>query len=181
MKNKRVEIVLGVTGSIAAYKAAELTRLMIKAGWGVSVVMTESATKFVAPLTFQTLSQRQVTTSAFTSIETWMPDHISLADLADVLVIAPCTANMLAKLACGLSDDALSATALACRAQKVIAPAMNDGMWEHAATRANMSVLRERGAHFVEVASGDLACGRVGQGRMAEVADVFSAIEAFVK
>jgi phosphopantothenoylcysteine decarboxylase/phosphopantothenate--cysteine ligase len=181
MKKKQPEIILGVTGSIAAYKAAELLRCMMKAGWGVSVVMTEAATRFVAPLTFQTLSQRQVATTAFAPVETWMPEHVSLADRADLLVIAPCTANMLAKLAHGLADDLLSATALACRAPVVVAPAMNDGMWAHAATQANLDLLRARGVRIIDVGCGDLACGRTGQGRMAEVADVFAAVREMLK
>ena len=176
MKGQHPEIVLGVTGSIAAYKAAELVRLMIKAGWGVSVVMTAAAVKFVAPLTFQTLSQRQVTTSFLEEAESWMPEHISLADRADLLVIAPCTANMAAKLAQGLADDALSSTALACRAPLVLAPAMNDGMWAHPATRENLDRLRARGARIIDAGTGELACNRSGKGRMADVAEIFAAL-----
>lgn len=177
MSAKQPEIVLGVTGSIAAYKAAELLRLMIRAGWGVSVVMTEAAARFVTPLTFQTLSQRKVTTTAFAPVETWMPEHISLADRADVLVIAPCTANVIAKLAHGLADDVLSSTVLASRSTKVIAPAMNDGMWANEATQDNLATLRRRGMRIVAVGTGDLACGRTGEGRMAEVATVFAAVQ----
>lgn len=180
-KSAKPEIVLGVTGSIAAYKAAELLRLMVRQGWEVSVVMTAAAARFVAPLTFQTLSRRPVTCNPFEEPEDWMPGHIALADRADVLAIAPCTANVIAKLAHGLADDALSATALACRAPLVVAPAMNDGMWAHAATQANIATLRERGARIVEVGCGDLACARIGQGRMAEVGEVLAAIAAALK
>ncbi|MDD5705990.1 MAG: flavoprotein [Kiritimatiellae bacterium] len=179
-KRKTPEIVLGVSGSIAAYKAAELVRLMVKRQWRVSVVMTPSATRFVTPLTFQTLSRNPVVVDHLDVPETWMPEHIALADRADVLAVAPCTANVLAKLAHGLADDALTATALACRAPLVIAPAMNDGMWANPATQANVETMRARGAHMVAVGSGDLACGRVGEGRMAEVADIFAAVEQLV-
>ena len=181
MKGKRPEIVLGVTGSIAAYKAAELVRMIVKAGWGVTVVMTEAATKFVTPLTFQTLSQRRVTTTSFAPVETWMPEHISLADLADIFLVAPCTANVIAKLAHGLADDYLTSTALACTAPLVVAPAMNDGMWCHPATRENLQTLVSRGATVVEVGNGDLACGRSGEGRMAETARIFEVVERMLK
>lgn len=179
MKSKTVpEIVLGVTGSIAAYKAAELVRLMVKAGWGVHVIMTAAAARFVTPLTFRTLSRRPVILDAFDDPEEWVPGHISLAEQASVLVVAPCTANVLAKLAHGLADDALAATALACPAPLVLAPAMNTGMWDHPATAANLALLRQRGAHIVESETGDLACGTHGKGRMAEPGRVMQAIEA---
>lgn len=175
------EIVLGVSGSIAVYKAAELVRLMVKEGWGVSVVMTACATRFVTPLTFRTLSQRPVSLDMFQEPENWMPGHISLADRADLLVIAPCTANVMAKLAHGLADDVLTATALACRGPLLVAPAMNDGMWCNPATRANLEILRERGASIVTVGQGDLACGRTGEGRMAEPAEILAAIRERLK
>ena len=181
MTKRQPEIVLGVTGSIAAYKAVELLRLMVKAGWGVSVVMTEAATRFVTPLTFQTLSQRKVTTTSFTPVEIWMPEHISLADRADLLVVAPCTANTLAKIALGLADNSLTDTVLACRAPKVIAQAMNDGMWTNPATQANVGTVRARGIRVVNVGSGDLACGRAGQGRMAEPATIFNTIQEMLE
>ncbi len=173
---KTPHIVLGVTGSIAAYKAAELVRLMKKRGWDVSVVMTAAAAKFVGELTFRTLSGNPVAVDMFAESVEWMPDHISLADRADVLAIAPCTANVLAKLAHGLADDLLSAVALACRAPLVIVPAMNDNMWDHPATRDNVRTLKERRAIWVEPAVGDLACGREGRGRMAEPAVIVEAI-----
>lgn len=159
-------IVLGVTGSIAAYKAAELARLMIKREWEVSVIMTQAATRFVGELTFKTLTRRPVVTDMFAETEAWRPTHISLADLADALVIAPCTANVMAKLAHGLADDALTATALACVAPLVIAPAMNDRMWDHPATRENLRILKTRKTLIVEVAKGELACGYEGRGKM---------------
>lgn len=171
------EVVLGVTGSISAYKAAELVRLMMKRGWGVSVVMTDAATKFVTPLTFQTLSRRQVAIDSFSSLGEWEPNHIALAKRADALVIAPCTANVLAKLACGIADDELSATAIACRAPLIVAPAMNDAMLEHPATQANLETLRKRGAIIVSPEVGELACGVQGRGRLADLSDIIEAIE----
>ncbi len=173
---KTPEIVLGVSGSIAAYKAAELARLMIHAGWGVSVIMTRSATRLVGPLTFQTLTRRSVTVDLFDEPESWTPEHVALADRADALVIAPCTANVIAKLVSGLADDALTSTALACTAPLVVAPAMNVHMWEHPATRANVAVLQQRGAIVVDVGTGDLACGYQGQGRMAEPMQIIKVV-----
>ena len=170
-------IVLGVSGSIAAYKAGELVRLMMRRGWEVSVIMTRAAEEFVSPLTFQTLSRQPVGTGLFQEKDGWHPEHISYADRADVLVIAPCTANVMAKLASGLADDLLSCTALATRAPLVIAPAMNDNMWAHPATRANRDTLKVRGANFVEVGSGELACGREGEGRLADLNDIMKMVD----
>lgn len=174
------EIVLGVTGSIAAYKAAELVRLMVKAGHGVSVVMTRGAAEFVTPLTFQTLSRRPVATGLFDPVAAWEPRHVSLAQGADVLVIAPCTANVIAKLAHGIADDALTATALACRAPLVVAPAMNDGMFANPATQANLATLRGRGVAIVAPSDGELACGSRGPGRLAPLEDIMAAVEAAI-
>jgi len=176
MKN----IVLGITGSIAAYKACELTRLMIKAGWNVRVIMTSAAQKFVTPLTFQTLSRNPVGLDQFALPENWEPGHISLAERADVFIIAPCTANCVAKLAHGLADDLLTATALATRAPIVIAPAMNDGMWDNPATQENLQTLRRRGVSIVEPTDGELACGKCGKGRMAEAREIFEKISTLV-
>ena len=162
-------IVLGVTGSIAAYKAAELVRLMIIKKWEVSVVMTQAATRFVGELTFRALTRRPVVLDMFQETETWRPTHIALADWANVLVIAPCTANVMAKLAHGLADDALSATALACQAPLVMAPAMNEKMWNHPATRENLRLLKSRGVVVVDVEQGELACGCEGRGRLASL------------
>lgn len=170
------EIVLGVTGSIAAYKAAELVRMMVREGWGVHVVMTDGATRFVTPLTFQTLSRNPVATGMFDEVRDWRPNHVSLAQAADVLCIAPCTANVIAKLAHGIADDELTATALACRAPLVIAPAMNDAMFEHPATQANIALLRERGAVIVEPGVGELACGSGGRGRLAALEDILGCV-----
>jgi phosphopantothenoylcysteine decarboxylase/phosphopantothenate--cysteine ligase len=174
MQKKR--IVLGVTGSIAAYKAAELVRLIRKNSWDVSVVMTEAATHFVGELTFRTLSGNPVAVKMFDKISDWRPEHIALADSADVLVIAPCTANVIAKLANGFADDMLSAVALACKAPLLVAPAMNKNMYSNHATQKNLETLVSRGAIIVEPDTGDLACGYEGKGRMAEPAEIFKNI-----
>jgi len=179
-QSKPIEVVLGVTGSIAAYKAAELVRLMVKAGWNVHVVMTEAASRFVTPLTFRTLSRNPVGVDAFDEPDDWMPGHIALAERADVVVIAPCTANVLAKMAHGLADDLLTATVLATRAPVVIAPAMNTGMWENQATQANLATVRSRQALIVEAVAGELACGTTGPGRMAEPEAVLEAVQRVV-
>jgi len=170
MRGRR--IVLGVTGSIAAYKACEIVRRFITGGFEVNVVMTAAATAFVTPLTFRTLSRNPVWTGLFDDVAAWEPGHISLAESCDALVIAPCTANVVAKLANGLADDALTALALACRKPLLIAPAMNVAMLEHPATEANLAVLRERGACVLEPGTGDLACGTTDKGRMPEPAEV---------
>lgn len=170
-------IALGVTGSIAAYKACELARLFVKAGAEVSVVMTDAARQFVAPLTFKTLSRRSVATGLFEAPETWVPGHVSLADWCDALVVAPCTANSAAKYALGIADDILSSLVLACRKPLVLAPAMNEGMLDSPATRANLATLRARGAVVLDCGEGELACGVEGRGRMPEPPEVFRAVE----
>lgn len=180
MSSKK-NVVLGVTGSIAAYKAAELVRLMTKKDWDVSVVMTEAATHFVTELTFRTLSRRPVAVEMFPRSIEWVPEHIACADRADLLCIAPCTANVAAKLAHGLADDQLTCTALACKAPLVIAPAMNVNMWEHPATQANVKVLRDRGARIVECGTGELACGWEGKGRMADPEAIVAAVAAVLE
>lgn len=168
-------IVLGVTGSIAAYKACELTRLFVKDGHDVRVTMTQAGTRFVSPLTFRTLSRNPVAIDMFDEPEEWIPGHISLAECASLMVIAPCTANVVAKLAHGLADDMLTATALAVRAPLLIAPAMNSGMWDNPATQANLATLASRGTTIVDAGTGDLACGTSGKGRMADAQAVFDA------
>ena len=171
-------ILLGVTGSIAAYKAAELVRLMQKKAWDVSVVMTKAATEFVSELTFRTLSKNSVGIKMFGKHESWYPKHISLADKADVMVIAPCTANVIAKLAHGIADDLLTCTALALNTELIVAPAMNERMWNHPATRANVETLKSRGIHIVDVGKGELASGDKGYGHIAEPAIIISEVES---
>jgi phosphopantothenoylcysteine decarboxylase/phosphopantothenate--cysteine ligase len=167
-------ILLGVTGSIAAYKACELTRLFVKGGHDVHVLMTQGGTRFVTPLTFRTLSRNPVALDLFDEPDEWVPGHISLAERADLLVVAPCTANVTAKLAHGLADDLLTATALATKAPLLLAPAMNTGMWENPASQANLATLAARGVTLVEAGTGDLACGTTGKGRMAEAQEIFA-------
>ncbi|MBI4660422.1 MAG: phosphopantothenoylcysteine decarboxylase [Verrucomicrobia bacterium] len=161
-------IVLGVTGSIAAHKAADLASLLAKQGCDVRVVMTADAVRFITALPFKTLSRHPVVTDLYDEEEGWKPTHIELADLADLLLIAPATANTIAKLALGLADDALSCIALALnpKAKILIAPAMNGKMWLHPATRHNVAVLKERGAEFVGPDEGLLSCGYEGLGRL---------------
>ena len=170
-------IILGVSGSIACYKAAELASRLTQAGRNVNVVMTKHATEFVAPLTFQTLSRNPVTTGIFDEKESWRPGHISLADSADLLLIAPATANTIAKLACGVADDALTSIALATQAPLLIAPAMNGKMWMHAATQENIARLKSRGARFVGPEEGLLACGYEGIGRLWETGGILEEVE----
>ena len=170
------EIVLGVTGGIAAYKSAVLVSRLRHLGASVHVIMTRNATEFVSPLTFQTLSANQVVTDTFQAPEYWNVEHVALAKLAEIFVIAPATANIMAKMACGIADDMLSTTVLATRAPILVAPAMNTGMWNAAATMANVKTLRERGVMFVGPESGILACGDEGAGRMSEPDDIADAI-----
>lgn len=164
-------VVLGVTGCIAAYKSAEIVRGLQKAGVRVKVVMTEHACEFIGPTTFRALTREPVAVGLFD--EPGDPiHHISLAQEADAMLIAPCTANVLAKLACGIADDLLTTTALALTSPLVIAPAMNVHMYENAATRKNMGVLHTRGAMFIEAEDGYLACGDTGKGRLADVDEI---------
>lgn len=171
------KIVLGVTGGIAAYKSAEIVSRLRHLGAEVHVIMTENAAKFVAPLTFQTLSANPVVTDTFATPETWNVEHVALAKLADIFVIAPATANILAKMACGIADDMLSTTVLATKAPVLAAPAMNTGMWTAPATAQNVETLRNRGVHIIGPGSGMLACGDEGAGRMSEPEEIVAEIE----
>ena len=166
---------MGVTGSIAAYKAAELVRLFVKNGDEVHVILTPAACEFVRPLTFQTLSRNPVSVEQFAAPAEWKPEHISLADCADLVVVAPATANTLAKMRYGLADNLLTATLLATKAPIVVAPAMNTGMWESAVTQENLAALKARGVTVVEPGDGELACGVKGKGRMMEPEKIFAA------
>jgi phosphopantothenoylcysteine decarboxylase len=161
-------IVLGVTGSIAAYKAAEITSRLAKQGANVNVVMTSDAQRFITPLAFKTLSRNPVVTDLYDEQEGWKPMHIKLADEAGLLLVAPATANFLAKLAHGLADDALSCIALAINPGTpiLIAPAMNGKMWLHPATQQNVQTLRSRSIHFIGPEEGMLSCGYEGLGRL---------------
>src|SRR5437660_4144239 len=165
-------IVLGVTGSIAAYKSAELAGLLVKQSHNVFVVMTRDAVEFITPLTLQTLSKNPVATSFFDEKENWRPGHIELADRASLLLIAPATANVIAELAHGLAGHPLAAIALATRAQILIAPAMNGKMWEHPATQKNVSTLKKRAVEFIGPDAGLLSCGYEGMGRLEAVEQI---------
>ena len=160
------KILLGVTGSIAAYKAVELVRLFVKNGDAVNVIMTPAACEFVKPLTFQTLSRNPVYVEQFAPPVSWKPEHISLAESADLVVVAPATANTIAKMRYGLADNLLTSVLLATRAPVAIAPAMNTGMWESPVTQENIAALRQRGVTVIEPVDGELACGVKGKGRM---------------
>jgi phosphopantothenoylcysteine decarboxylase / phosphopantothenate---cysteine ligase len=172
-----INILLGVTGGIAAYKSAELCRLFVKAGASVQVVMSEAATEFITPLTFQTLSGKPVHVSMFGRVESGV-EHIDLATAAELLVIAPATADYLARAATGRASDLLSSVTLAFTRSVLAAPAMNTGMWDNPATQANLETLAGRhGWHFVSPGVGELACGTTGKGRMAEPEQIFAAAQ----
>lgn len=174
-------IVLGVTGGIAAYKAVILTSMLVKNGYQVWVVMTESATKFVTPLTFQTISRNPVYIDTFEEREPNVVSHIEIADKADLVVIAPATANMIGKLANGIADDMLSTVLMATTAPVVIAPAMNIHMYTHPAVTENMQKLKNWGYQFIDAAEGSLACGYTGKGRLEEPEAIFAWIEQYFK
>ena len=168
-------IVVGVAGGIAAYKAAELVRALVKLGASVRVVMTQAAQEFITPLTLQSLSQQPVATDTFDLSQEQTIGHIQVADWAELLVIAPATADIIARLAHGLANDLLSTVALACRAPLLLAPAMNVNMWQHPATQANLQLLVARGVFTCGPDAGALACGWIGSGRMMEAADIAAA------
>jgi phosphopantothenoylcysteine synthetase/decarboxylase len=172
--SKSKNIVLGVTGSIAAHKAADLASLLTKNGCAVRVVLTAEAQRFITPIPFQALSRHPVVTELFDQEEGWKPAHIELADEADLLLIAPATANTIAKLAHGLADDALTCIALALNpmAKMLVAPAMNGKMWLHPATQQNVATLKSRGVEFIGPEAGLLSCGYEGLGRLWPVEQV---------
>ncbi|MDR1569396.1 MAG: bifunctional phosphopantothenoylcysteine decarboxylase/phosphopantothenate--cysteine ligase CoaBC [Oscillospiraceae bacterium] len=161
-------VVMGVTGGIAAYKSAEIVRALREYGIAVNVIMTRNACEFVTPLTFETVSANPVVADMFAAPANWEVEHISLAKKADLFLIAPATANVIAKLANGIADDMLTSTALATRARILIAPAMNTGMWENPATVRNVQTLKDRGVYFVGPETGRLANGDTGVGRMSD-------------
>jgi phosphopantothenoylcysteine decarboxylase len=177
------KIVLGVTGSIAAHKAADLASLLAKAKCDVRVVMTADAQQFITPLPFKTLTRNPVITNLYDEEEGWQPAHVRLADEADLLLISPATANVIAKLAHGLADDALSCIALALnpKAKILIAPAMNGKMWLHPATLENVATLKKRGAEFIGPDEGMLSCGYEGIGRLWPVEKIAAWVLARLK
>ncbi|MEG2540228.1 MAG: bifunctional phosphopantothenoylcysteine decarboxylase/phosphopantothenate--cysteine ligase CoaBC [Clostridia bacterium] len=169
-------VVLGVTGSISAYKACDIVSRLSKLGANVDVIMTKSATEFVAPLSFETLSRNAVTCDMFAEKKVYDVSHISLAKKADIFVIAPASANIIAKVAVGIADDMLSATYLACKAKKLICPAMNTNMLEANVTTENLNLLKAEGVEVFEPATGLLACGDVGRGKLADTAEIVEKI-----
>lgn len=170
-------VILGVTGGIAAYKSAGLTSLLVKAGADVQVIMTEHAREFIAPLTFEALTNQRCHTDTFDRNHEYSTEHVSLASRADAVIIAPATANVIAKLACGIADDMLTTTVLACDCPKIVVPAMNTRMYENPVTQDNLEKLRKYGVTVVEPAAGRLACGDVGKGKMPEPDTLFQYIE----
>ncbi|MCK4994048.1 MAG: hypothetical protein KAS13_03255 [Candidatus Omnitrophica bacterium] len=178
-KNK--EILIGVTGGISAYKACELIRILRKSGYGVRAAMTANAAKFVTPLTFRTLTARPVAMEMFDDQIHWEPEHIAIADQMDLVAVVPATANFIAKLANGLCDEILSCVITATKAKVLIAPAMNDNMYEHPTVKENLKKLKSFGYTIVAPVEGELACGRVGVGHLAPVESIAGQIEKLLK
>ncbi|MFC2049947.1 bifunctional phosphopantothenoylcysteine decarboxylase/phosphopantothenate--cysteine ligase CoaBC [Chloroflexota bacterium] len=176
MEMKDKTVVLGVTGSIAAYKAAELASQLAQAGAKVEVVMTEAATEFIAPLTFRNITGRTVVTKMFDLASEYSVEHVALAEAADVVVIAPATANIIAKIAAGIADDMLCCTVLATKAPVILAPAMHEAMYENSVTQDNLDKLKFRGFTVVGPAYGRLASGAVGMGRLVDVDEILGTI-----
>jgi len=177
---KGKHIIVGVTGSIAAYKAAVLVRALVKAGAEVRVVMTPMSKQFITPLTMATLSKHPVAVEFFNPENGEWNSHVRLAEWADALVVAPATANTLAKMACGVADNLLLTTYLSARGRVFVAPAMDLDMWGHAATQANLATLRSRGVTVISPTEGELASGLSGQGRMAEPEEITAFLDATI-
>ena len=173
-------ILLGVTGGIACYKSADLCSKLVANGYEVSVAMTANALKLISAQIFMTLSRHEVLTDVFDT-RNWKPGHVDLADWADLMVVAPATANFIGKYTHGIADDALTTVAMACRKPVLLAPAMNTMMWESPALQANIQTLRDRGTHIIGPAEGRLACGTSGGGRMVEVPEILSAIKGIIE
>lgn len=177
--NMKKTIVLGVSGGIAVFKAAQLTSNLIKKGYDVEVIMTQNATEFMTPLTFESLTKHNVMVSTFEKVVDRSVKHISLAKRADLFVVVPATANVIAKFVCGIADDMLTTTFLAADCPKVICPAMNTQMYENPVTQRNLKTCKELGYHIVEPASGFLACGDCGKGKLAELSDIEACIDSY--
>ena len=178
MANK---LLLGITGSIAAYKSAELIRQLRDADWDVHVMMTEAAQAFIGVATCQTLSRNKVYTSLFEAVDGWQPEHIALAEEAKAILVAPCTANAIARFANGFADDVLSSTVLTSDCPLILAPAMHENMWNHPATQGNAKRLLGRGVHILGLGEGELACGHEGLGKMAEPAEIAEAVSRIIR
>jgi len=169
-------IVIGVCGSIAAYKSAEIVRQFVKKGWNVQVVMTEASKHFITPLTLSTLSGRQAYSEMFNK-DGFTENHISISDFADVILVAPATANVIGKMAGGICDDLLTCALCAFKGPVVIAPAMNENMWRNKIVQENVERLKKNGYYFVNPEKGALACGREGAGRLAGVENIVETVE----
>ncbi len=173
-------IVIGVTGSIAAYKAADLVSRLVKINYDVSVIMTEAAKKLVCEHTFLTLSRNPVIGDLWT-IGNWKPEHIHLAEKASLFVVAPCTANFIGKYAGGIADDALTTYALSHTGKVLLAPAMNVNMWQHVAVQNNCKILADRGVDFIGPDNGDLACGIKAKGHISDIGSIVNKINSLLK
>lgn len=173
--------VLGIGGGIAAYKCCELVRLLVQAGAKVHILLTQAAKKFVAPLTLQTLSKNPVHSDLFDLTQEQEIGHITLADQADLIVVAPATADLIAKAALGLANDFLTTVLLASRAPALFCPSMNTNMWQHKATKANVARLKELGYHLLEPEEGELACGWEGKGRLVEPAKILTRMQELLR
>jgi phosphopantothenoylcysteine synthetase/decarboxylase len=179
LENKN--IILGVCGGIAANKSCDIIRQLVKLNANVECILTKSGSEFITPLTLQALSKNKVHTSMFDVPDTWLINHISLAQKADVIVVVPATADIIARLACGRSDDLLACTALASKAEVLICPAMNSNMFNHKATQINIETLKSYGYKFVMPEKGELACGDCGDGRLAQIDVIVSAVKEIFK
>lgn len=181
-KNRNVlrdkQIIIGVTGSIAVYKAAELVSHLCQNGAKVKVVMTLGATRFITPLTFQTLSHNQVFVDLFESTEKYAPEHISLAQWADLILIAPATANIIGKITAGIADDLLATVVMSVKTPVLIAPSMNDNMYQNPIVQQNIKQLKRQGYKFVSPEKGRLACQRTGIGRLASLPRIIDAVKS---
>lgn len=169
-------VILGVTGSIAAYRAADIASSLSKQGVEVDVILTDGGQKFITPLTFSALTHRSVVTNLWDEEQNQRPSHIQMADSADLALVAPASANVLARMTYGMADDALTSTLLATRAPILVAPAMNGKMWSHPATEHNVQVLKERGVRFIGPDEGMLACGYEGAGRLWPVTEIVAEV-----
>jgi phosphopantothenoylcysteine decarboxylase/phosphopantothenate--cysteine ligase len=174
-------IVFGITGGIAAYKCCDIVRSFVKAGADVHVILTKAGTHFVTPLTLQALSQNPVHTEMFSLVQEAEIGHISLADRADLLLVAPASADIIAKVACGICDELLQTVICATKAPVVFAPSMNVHMWENPITQENIRKLKKLGYRFIEPATGDLACGYQGKGRLPEPEEIMKHVEKILK
>ncbi|MFH1458980.1 MAG: flavoprotein [Candidatus Omnitrophota bacterium] len=178
--SKKKEIIIAVTGGISAYKSCEIVRKLVKDGFGVTVLMSKEALEFIGPLTFRTLSSRPVVTDMFDRDIAWDKAHISLAELADLIVVVPATANIIAKLAHGLCDDIISCVIMASKAKIMVAPAMNENMYKHPVFQENLKKIKALNYKIINPIIGDLACGKKGIGHLAEVQTIISEIKKAV-